>query len=164
MSTEKPTPRFPLIPITYSPNWDFSDHVTTFSIEMALIHNVFIRCLNTIYEHAPSIPASSSDVIPFAGYALAWVSNIHDHHHGEEDIVFPFLQTNFPDDMQKNIEEHKAFREGLDALEGYLKAVYEGKKDAEWDGEKVRTLIDAFGDGLVGHLHDEVSTHFIATS
>ena len=76
MSTKKATPRFPLIPITYSPNWDFSDHVTIFNIEMTLNHNVFIRCLNTIYEHAPSIPASSSDVIPFAGYALAWISNI----------------------------------------------------------------------------------------
>ena len=158
MSTENAAPRFPLISIAYSPNWDFSDHVAIFSVEMTLIHNVFIRGLNSIYEHAPSIPASSSDVIPFAGYALAWVSNIHAHHHGEEDIVFPFLQANFPDDMKKNTEEHNMFREGLDALEEYLKAVYEGKKDIEWDGEKVRKLIDAFGDGLMEHLHGEVST------
>ena len=50
------------------------------------------------------------------------------------------------------------FMEGLDALEEYVKAVYEGKKDVEWDGKKVRSLIDAFGDGLVQHLHEEVST------
>jgi len=151
-------PRFPLIPITFSPNWDFSDNVATFSIQMTLFHNVLIRCLNSIYEHGPSIPASSSDVIPFVGYALAWISTVHAHHHGEEDIVFPFLQANFPDEMQKNIDEHRMFMEGLDALEEYVKAVYEGKKDVEWDGEKVRSLIDAFGDGLVEHLHEEVST------
>ena len=39
--------------------------------------------------------------------------------------------------MQKNIEEHKAFREGLDALEGYLKAVYDGK-DAEMEKKSER--------------------------
>jgi hypothetical protein len=92
---------------------------------MTLIHNVLIRCLNSIHEHAVSIPASSADVISFAGYALACVSVIHDHHHGEEDIVFPFLQVKFPDDMKKNLEEHKTFSEGLDALEGYLKEIYE---------------------------------------
>ena len=159
MSTEKAPPRFPLIPITYSPDWDFSDHAATFSIDMTLIHNVLIRCLNSIHEHAVSIPASSADVIPFAGYALAWVAIVHDHHHGEEDIVFPFIQTKFPVDMQKNLDEHKAFLEGLSALEGYLKAVYRKEKDVEWDGEKVRTLIEAFGDNLVEHLHEEVSTY-----
>ncbi|KIM41534.1 hypothetical protein M413DRAFT_445517 [Hebeloma cylindrosporum] len=158
MSTENAAPRFPLIPITYSPDWDYSNHVTIFSIEMTMIHNVFIRGLNSIYENAPSIPASSSDVIPFVGYALAWVSNIHDHHHGEEDIVFPFLQENFPDDMHKNIEEHKTFRGGLDALEEYLKAVQQGTKGVKWDGEKVKALIEAFGDGLVEHLHEEIPT------
>jgi len=159
MSTEKAPPRFPLIPITYSPDWDFSDHAATFGIEMTLIHNVFIRCLNAMYEHAVSIPASSADVTPFAGYALALVALIQDHHHGEENIVFPLFQTKFPVEMQKNLDEHKGFLEGLDALEEYLKAVYIKKKDVEWDGEKVRKLIEAFGDGLVQHLHEEVSTY-----
>lgn len=142
--------RYPLIPITFSSEWDFSDHVATFGIQMCLIHNVFIRCLNSIWYHAPLV--KESDEVAFVGYSLAWIAMIHHHHHGEETIVFPFLQSKL--DMSHNVDQHASFLDQLDSFEEYLKQLSTGKE--VYNGGKVRELVEAFGDTLVSHLNDEV--------
>ncbi|KDR77177.1 hypothetical protein GALMADRAFT_246427 [Galerina marginata CBS 339.88] len=144
--------RYPLIPVTFSSDWDFNDHAATFGIEMSLIHNVFIRGLNSIWYHAPLV--KKADAISFAGYSLTWVILIHDHHHGEEEIVFPFLQAKF--NMGDNVEQHAAFLKELNAFEEYMTGVFKNKET--YDGEKVRGLVEAFGDTLVNHLHEEIPT------
>jgi len=142
--------RFPLIPVTVSPDLDFTDHAASFGVEMALIHNVIIRCLNSIHYNAPLV--KQGDELGFVGYCLSWSHLLHDHHHGEENIIFPFLQSKF--DMNENIEQHEAFTGGLNAFDEYLKSV--SARKATYDGEKTRQLVEAFGDTLVTHLHDEV--------
>ncbi|KAF8153177.1 hypothetical protein B0H34DRAFT_800413 [Crassisporium funariophilum] len=143
--------RFPLIEIS-TVKLDFQDHVTTFSTEMALIHNVFIRGLNCIWEYAPVV--KKGDECAFAGYSLTWAGLVHDHHHGEEDIIFPFLQEKF--DMGHNVEQHKEFLQDLATFEEYMTGVFQ--KKLTYDGEKARQLVEAFGDSMVSHLHEEIPT------
>ncbi|PPQ66566.1 hypothetical protein CVT24_007130 [Panaeolus cyanescens] len=144
--------KYPLIPVTVPPNCDFQDHVATFAIEMSLIHNVFIRGLNSMWHNAPRV--KSEHEASFVGYCLSWVWLMHDHHEGEETIIFPFLETKFP--MQHNVDAHHEFLDGLNNFEAYMKRVQ--NKEEAYDGAKVRTLLDSFADVLVKHLQDEIET------
>ncbi|KAF8964791.1 hypothetical protein BDZ97DRAFT_1659789 [Flammula alnicola] len=152
MSTEP----YALIPLSQNPviaKFDDLDDVQSWlAIDMTLIHNVFIRGLNSIWRNAPLV--KPADVNAFAGYCLTCTAFIHYHHHGEESLIFPFLQTKL--DMGHNLEQHRAFQEGMDAFESYIKNV-EGKKE-EYDGAKARHLLEAFAGPLIQHLHDEIPT------
>ncbi|KAF9048743.1 hypothetical protein BJ165DRAFT_1414466 [Panaeolus papilionaceus] len=143
--------KYPLLPVTVPPNCTFQDHVATFATEMSLIHNVFIRGLNSMWHNAPRVNGVE-DEVSFAGYCLSWVWLMHDHHEGEEKIIFPFLQTKFP--MHHNVEAHHAFLEGLNNFEAYMKSVQVSEE--EYDGAKVRTLLDSFAAVLVKHLQEEI--------
>ncbi|KAF9530556.1 hypothetical protein CPB83DRAFT_850540 [Crepidotus variabilis] len=145
--------RYPLIDLPAgAANWDWTDNAATWGIQMALIHNVFIRHLNSIYYHAPLV--RKGDEQAFVGYCLAFTELIHDHHNGEETIIFPFLQEKF--DMKVNVDQHAKFTTFLEALDVYLAEVQTEKQT--YDGNKIRELVEAFGDILVEHLHDEIPT------
>lgn len=146
------TARYPLIQVEIPSNVNFRDNVATFATQMSLIHNVIIRGLNSLYTKAPRV--AEADTVDFAGYALAWTHLLHDHHHGEETILFPFLQTKL--DMDHNINQHKEFIEPMKAFEDYMGEVQ--KKQVAYDGQKAREMLESFGDVLVTHLHEEVST------
>lgn len=152
--TEEKT-RFPLIPVNCPVGINLTeDQTTTFAIDMSLIHNVFIRALNSIYHAAPII--KNKDKTAFAGYCLTFAELVHEHHHTEEEIIFPVLQGKI--DMDHNLEQHATFATQITAFEDYMKNV-QGKKE-EYDAEKVIDLLEAFGDHLVEHLHDEVRFGF----
>ena len=92
------------------------------------------------------------DETAFAGYCLTFTENVRVHNDMEEEIVFPFLQTKF--DMGVNVEQHAKTTSGIRALEEYMNDVLSHK--IAYDGDKVRELVEGFGDDLVEHLHDEV--------
>jgi len=122
---------------------------------MSLLHNVIIRAMNNIYTYAPLLPTSPNpnpNISSFVTYCTLFLEFVHTHHHTEETIVFPFIQTKI--DMSENLEQHKAFDEGVKLFEQYVKDVEGGKE--VFDGSKIRELVEAFGDVLVEHLHQEV--------
>ena len=137
----------PSVPFTQTLN---SDIQGLFAADMSLVHNVFIRGLNSIWRNAPLV--KPKDIGAFAGYSITCINTLHQHHHGEEKFIFPFLQTKL--DMAHNLEQHEGFQAGMDAFEEYMKKV-QSKKEA-FDGEKTRELLKAFADPLVQHLHEEV--------
>jgi len=146
---------YPLISLSTVP---FLAHVTDdlaayLSDDMVLVHNVFIRAINSIWRNAPLV--KPADEVAFAGYSLCCLSAIHAHHHAEEMFLFPFFQTKL--DMSHNLEQHESFHAGMDTFQQYMNNVFE-KKD-KYDGEKTRALLKAFADPLVQHLHEEVSSH-----
>lgn len=145
---------YPLISL---PNAPFlavvSDDLAAYmAYDMILIHNVFIRAMNSIWRNAPLV--KPEDEHAFAGYSLCFLAAVHDHHHGEESIIFPFFQTKL--DMAHNREQHEALHAGMDVLEEYMNQVFIGTE--KYDGEKTRELLKAFADPLVQHLHDEIPT------
>ena len=123
------------------------------SCDMALIHNVFIRAINSIWRN--SILVMPRDEVAFAGYTRCCLAPIHSHHHSEETFLFPFLQTKL--DMSHNLEQHAAFQVGMHPFEQYMTQVYNGEE--KYDGEKTRGLLQAFADPLVEHLHEEVGSY-----
>ena len=144
--------RFALIPLPPTPagGWDFTDHVATLAIDMILIHNCIIRCLNGIYVNALNV--KPEDETAFVGFIKVFLEVMHNHHEGEDTILFPFLQTKF--DQKVNVDQHQAFNEKMAALEEYIAKLQ--KKEESFNGEKIRELVDSFGDLLVEHFHQEV--------
>jgi hypothetical protein len=58
--------------------------------------------------------------------------------------------------MVENVEQHKMFQQGLEALREYCLRVQ--KSPTMYDGNKVVTMVGAFGDDFVHHLHEEIDT------
>ncbi|KAF9530565.1 hypothetical protein CPB83DRAFT_167332 [Crepidotus variabilis] len=150
MSSERE--QYALLPVPWSPETNFKDHVATLATEMICVHNSFIRCLNNMYYYAPRV--KKGDEASFVGYCLMFLNLLHNHHSIEEELVFPVLQTKL--DMTPNIEQHKSFHEGMDNFERYLKDVQDKKE--VYDGDKLVGLLDGFSYPLVEHLNDEIPT------
>ncbi|PFH53449.1 hypothetical protein AMATHDRAFT_54497 [Amanita thiersii Skay4041] len=145
------TPPYPLIDAP-SGQVDYQDIANTCWIDMAIVHNTFLRGMNSIYEKAPHV--QPADEIAFAGYCLCAVASIHVHHKGEEQIMFPHLSKRL--DMSHNIHEHEEFTKGLNVFQEYMQSVFD--RTEKYDAEKTRQLLRGFGDLLAQHLHDEIPT------
>ncbi|KAK4182627.1 hemerythrin HHE cation binding domain-containing protein [Podospora australis] len=148
-----PTPVFLLKSANPDAKTDKFDEIAS---EMANVHNMFVRGLNSIYLQAPHIVPS--DEKHFANYILAFHNFLHIHHHGEETQFFPEVEAmaGIPGLMEGNVEQHHAFHDGLAAFKQYAEDVVAGKE--RYDGGKVRGIIDSFGSALMEHLADEIPT------
>ena len=143
--------RFPLIPVSCSADFDFeSDVIATYGFEGKLFTNASIRSLNSIYYNAPRVkPGDEGD---FAGYCLASLEGVCGHQeYGLEKVIFPVLQKKH--DMTPFVRQHAAYKDRINALNVYMKSV---AAKGPYDGQKVRELLDAFGDELVQTLQAEV--------
>ncbi|KAL0935613.1 uncharacterized protein CTRU02_210204 [Colletotrichum truncatum] len=124
--------------------------------EMAVVHNMVIRGLNSIYLQAPYVSHAESKY--FVKYMLAWYSLLHVHHSGEETDFFPAIEDMSGEKglMECNVSQHKKFHDGIESFKTYIDACASGKE--KFDGEKVVTLIAGFGEVLTQHLRDEITT------
>ncbi|TQN68871.1 hypothetical protein CSHISOI_06608 [Colletotrichum shisoi] len=122
--------------------------------EMALVHNMAIRGLNSIYLQAPHVPAPESKA--FLRYVLAWHDLLHVHHSGEEADFFPAVEamTGQKGLMDCNVSQHREFHDGLEAFKTHVDACASGRE--RFDGSRLVTLIDGFGEALTRHLSDEI--------
>lgn len=123
---------------------------------MALVHNMIIRGLNSIYLQAPQVP--STNTASFLSYCSAWHDLLHVHHSGEEADFFPFVEeaTGKKGLMDANVEQHHAFQTGVEGFHAYVRDCIRGKEN--YDGDKVVKMIDGFGETLAKHLADEIPT------
>lgn len=124
--------------------------------EMANVHNMIIRGINSIYLQAPHI--QPADHKPFSRYILAFYTLLHVHHTGEEEMFFPEVEkmAGVKGVMDGNIEQHRVFGAGLESLKEYAEGVLADKHGFE--GGKVVEIIDGFGESLVKHLTEEIPT------
>ncbi|KAF8251619.1 hypothetical protein K440DRAFT_595794 [Wilcoxina mikolae CBS 423.85] len=159
MSSQTPTKQwadgpFPLMATVRATVEDKSDHFVIAATHMACIHNVIIRCLNSIYLQAPHVPPS--DYADFITYAQHWSGLLHAHHEGEEHFFFPSVEeyTGVKGIMEPNVEQHKAFSVGLDEFDSYLSSI----TPAEFSGQRLNEIIDTFAVPLTEHLTDEIPT------
>lgn len=152
-ASEGPWPVIPIpVPITA---YLFDDFAANIAGEMSLVHNLFIRSLNSIWHSAPLV--TFKDIPALIGYTKTALVMIHDHHDSEEDIVFPVLaREGLTSVVEENVAQHRAFHEAMEAFEDYLKTVETSPKN--YDSAKMRELLKQFADPLVAHLHDEIPT------
>jgi hypothetical protein len=124
---------------------------------MALAHNGIIRGLNSIYIQAPHLPANDQATIrDFLTYCQCWCESMHHHHESEEQEFFPSIEklSGIPGLMARNVEQHKAFTPGFEEFQTYARTC----QPKDYDGQKLKSLVDAFAQPLVQHLHDEIET------
>ncbi|KAJ9148895.1 Hemerythrin HHE cation binding domain-containing protein [Pleurostoma richardsiae] len=126
--------------------------------EMLIVHNFLLRGINSIYLQCVNVERSPAVIPDFVNFAACWGSLLHEHHEAEETMMFPSMEklAGVTGLMDANVDQHRAFHGGLEAYEGYLSSVKEGKE--KYDGQKLRGLIDSFMPVLRQHLHDEIDT------
>ncbi|KAL6705071.1 hypothetical protein ACN47E_007330 [Coniothyrium glycines] len=138
-----------------------NEDVMSTAVEMANVHNLILRGLNSIYLQAPKI-SKPVDVADFMLYIIAWADTVHHHHSVEESMFFPEIEkiaqeVGHPEKlMDANIDQHHAFEAKLVETSKYAQAVSEGKE--EFDSARLKELIDGFAPILTQHLHDEIDT------
>lgn len=81
---------------------------------------------------------------------------MHHHHDAEEAIFFPEIEriTKIEGIMEQNIEQHRAFTPGFDTFYEYCKTC----PPKNYDGEKLKSIVQAFAEPLIKHLYDEIET------
>lgn len=124
---------------------------------MALAHNGIIRGLNSIYLQAPCIPRKDLDTIrDFLTYCQCWCESMHHHHDAEEAEFFPSIEriAKSPGLMARNVEQHRAFTPGFEAFQEYASTC----RAEDYDGQRLRSLIEDFAEPLTQHLREEIDT------
>jgi hypothetical protein len=124
---------------------------------MSLAHNGILRGLNSIYLQATHIPRKDRETIQdFLTYCQCWCESMHHHHDAEEMEFFPSIEliSGVQGIMDRNIEQHRAFTPGFDLFQEYARTCL----PENFDGQKIRSLIDDFAGPLTRHLHDEIET------
>ena len=81
---------------------------------------------------------------------------MHHHHDAEEKVFFPSIEqiSGVEGITERNIEQHRAFTPGFDVFQEYSRTC----SPKDYDGRKIRDLIDAFAEPLTQHLHDEIES------
>ncbi|KAL7917114.1 hemerythrin HHE cation binding domain-containing protein [Trichoderma austrokoningii] len=152
------TKPFPLIttPTSQLQNGEKPDQFYRCASEMANVHNMILRGLNSIYLQAPFV--KPEDEKSFLGYSSCFYDLLHVHHGGEEDILFPAVveMSGEKNIMDQNIEQHRIFHQGLEDYNAYIQACLAGAE--KYDGAKLITIIDGFGLELASHLAQEITT------
>ena len=124
---------------------------------MALAHNGILRGLNSIYLQATHIPRQDLDTTrDFLTYCQCWCESMHHHHDAEEKVFFPSVEqiSDVQGIMERNVEQHRAFTPGFDRFHEYSRTCL----SQDYDGRKIRSLIEDFAEPLTQHLYDEIET------
>jgi hemerythrin-like domain-containing protein len=164
MSTPKPwadTP-YPLLTIPGQPGTPTCPDpaILSVAIEMANVHNLLLRGLNSIYLQAPHV-TDPVDIADLLLYAKAWADTVHHHHSHEEKILFPRIDALANDagvqvTMHANVDQHHLFEPRIAEMMAWVDEARQGTK--EFDSKVLLGLIDAFAPILTKHLHEEIET------
>jgi len=137
--------------------------VLSVAIEMANVHNVLLRALNSIYHQAPFIQLPG-DVADLMLYVTAWADTVHHHHSLEETMFFPKIEQiareagidGWEGMMGGNMDQHHEFEPKIAGLVKWAEEVEAGERT--YDAVELNRLIDEFAPILTQHLHDEIDT------
>lgn len=113
------------------------------------------RVLNSVILQYQQV-TQPKDITDFLIYCQCFHETVHHHHHFEETYFFPDIEayTQEKGIMEKNVEQHHAFEEGLKKFGEY---VYSTTPET-WDRETFKEIIDSFTPALAIHLRDEIPT------
>jgi hypothetical protein len=81
---------------------------------------------------------------------------MHHHHDCEEEEFFPNIEriTGVKGIMERNIEQHRAFTPGFHEFHEYAQTC----SPKDYDGAKLRSLVEGFAEPLTKHLRDEIDS------
>ncbi|OAK94571.1 hypothetical protein IQ06DRAFT_363488 [Phaeosphaeriaceae sp. SRC1lsM3a] len=121
---------------------------------MALVHNVIIRGLNSIYLQARHVP--KQDYADFIGYATCWHDFTSNHFRNEAESIIPTVEAKCGENgaLDEDLQEHDAFAAGFNEYKTYLTTVT--AKPAEFDGNELIAIIDSFAPKMMEHLRNQI--------
>lgn len=119
---------------------------------MALIHNVIIRGMNSMYLQAEHVRRNEAD--EFLTFCQCWSELLHNHHHCEERAYFPVIERacGFEGIAEENVDQHEVFMHGLHRFDDYVYKV----GAADYRGKELVEILDGFCADLQMHLTDEI--------
>jgi hypothetical protein len=81
---------------------------------------------------------------------------MHHHHDAEEKEFFPSIEaiSGIEGLMTRNVEQHRAFTPGFEQFEAYCRTC----SPADYDGQKLKSLVEGFAEPLTRHLYEEIDT------
>jgi len=139
---------------------------------MQLYHNHFRHTFNEIYERCESVtsgPEDAQELDDLLESAYGLYCHLDAHHSIEEyssgivvlmarTYIFPILGERMPQFKQEgdHLKEHEEIHKGLDEYVAYIKKCRKDRKN--WDGEKMKSIMDSFRDILFKHLDHEVES------
>ena len=155
-------PVFRLLAIRQQTNPSLQSGAMFVATEMAIVHNMLLRGLNSILRQAPCVPDSlqpgskSQDVSDLLFYVKVWTKTLKHHHDIEEASFFPLVEqetgiVGLMDDLEV---EHEEFFDGLLALQTYVDRMIEKPSQYRW--ATMRTMINSFAPALTNHLYSEI--------
>lgn len=137
--------------------WTFSTQSVSniVATEIAQIHNVMIRGVNSMLIQAPFI-SRPTDIKDFTDYCLTLCVLIHEHYNTEEVLTFPLIEdaTGIPGIMDKNVVQHESFLPMLYHFKNHLTQMKLVVR--KYDTMKFVAHLNAFSGLMVQHLSDEV--------
>jgi len=127
--------------------------------EMQLYHNHFRHTFNHIYERSGSVDSDDEEELNdllVTGSGL--YRHLDAHHSIEEAYIFPVLGERMPHFAKdgEHLKEHEEIHKGLDEFIAYIRKCRKDPK--EWDGDKMRKILDSFRGILFKHLDHEVES------
>jgi Hemerythrin HHE cation binding domain len=139
--------------------------------EMQLFHNHFRHTFNEIYGRCDNIsadPDDSDQLDNLLATAFGLYRHLDAHHSIEEyhrhlrfnfrTYIFPILRERMPHFAPQgdHLKEHEEIHRGLDEYVAYIRKCRNDSK--EWDGEKMKEIMDSFREILFKHLDHEVES------
>jgi hypothetical protein len=123
---------------------------------MVQLHNIIFRGFNSSYNQCLAVKAGTPEARDFLIYNQILFETIEAHHYSEETYFFPELEkfTGEKDLMTVNIAQHRDFDDGLHKLRDYAY----GTDAKDYDGEKLKAILDKLGPVLAKHLRAEIAT------
>ncbi|KAH8809542.1 hypothetical protein DL96DRAFT_568659 [Flagelloscypha sp. PMI_526] len=123
------------------------------ALDMTVLHNLFIRAMNSLLYHAPKI--TKKDVPSFLRYSLAFIHTLHHHHATEEELYFPVLEESLGEGhMGSNVVGHEEFQPSFN--EFTVLCTKMAANPSTWDASAFVASIHAFAKPLTKHLAEEI--------
>lgn len=122
---------------------------------MAQIHNTVLRGVNSIYKQAANVKPGTQDCADFLFYNQCVYDFLHHHHMNEEESFFPLLRDLTGDATFCDVatKEHDLFDVGVGKWKEYIYNV----NPEEYDGSRLKEIIEGFGTHLHQHLTAEIA-------
>ncbi|CAI6340665.1 unnamed protein product [Periconia digitata] len=121
---------------------------------MALVHNVIIRGLDSVYLQAPHV--HEKDFVDFINYAACWHEFTSNHFRNEAESIIPTVEAKCGEQgvLDEDLKEHEAFAVGFDEYKTYLATM--AAKPGEFDGKKLTSIVDSFAPKMMEHLRNQI--------
>jgi len=144
------------------PRGDWTDNFQFHSIQMVLLHNIFIRSFNSMIYYSGEVQPGTKRFTHFLTYCDTMIRYLHHHHRLEETYWFPFLQEKIGKEaMDNNLHDHTEVMAKFSVFEDVVKSVRADQ--STFDLTIFRDAIHGFMPRLIEHLRSEPDTFRPAT-